>query len=346
MSLKNSFHIISRFIGVATILWLFEQVLNHYNFAFLKGNFLAFISITINLWLIFEVINYLLSKKGENKNLSTSLMNELETLYRNGNYEAILRHRQNFSRILWIEGRPKDRIRLGEIADDSAVKLKDKLAQISILIDDLGWSLASMHEFESAISYLQHGLKIAEQEGEKYWIAKAHRHLAGINVEANNIDKSIDELKKAESAASEIEVKKLKDEMLAGIYYGFAIAYLKKDLPEDALVYAELSENLRLEGGDRSRIVKILSLKGKIYEQLNDQNSAKDFYRQGLSEAKKIGRIDEVIRNHMGLSRVFELLGDKQESHNHLDEAKELSKNTPVPFEIDEKEFKSKLIKK
>lgn len=343
VKIKIIIGVLTRFITVLGTMWLFEELLDHFSIKFLKGNFLAFISIVLNIWILIEILYYYLKMRKRETSLSFKLIQELESLYANGDYESILRHRQNFSRILWIEGKAKERIRLGEIAEDAAVKIGDKIAQVSILIDDLGWSLVSQKEFESAIRYLKHGLKIATEINEYYWIAKAHRHLAGINIEAERIADAIKELELAENAALQIKTDPLKTEMLAGIYYGISVANLKNESLDLALEYLNKSENLRAIGNDRTRIVKIYSLKGKIYEAKEDYDSAKDYYRQGLTEAKRIGRIDEVIRNHMGLARVFEIQGDKKNSQFHLNEAKNLSESTPVPFEINEKEFKIKL---
>ena len=345
MNLKKIGISISRLLSITAVLWLYVSIFDYYSIKFLEGNIGMFISFNINIWLIIEIVYYLAKQKINIINVSNSLMIQLEALYKTEDYAAILRHRKHFSRILWIEGNPKGRVRLGEIAEDSAVKLNDRYAQISILIDDLGWTLVSMGEYDRAKNYLKHGLKLAESEGEQYWIAKAHRHLAGINLEASQIDKTLRGIAFAEKAAKEIKNEKQKNEMLAGIYYGYAVAYLKTDNPKEALKYAVKSEKLRIKGGDTSRIAKIYSLRGKIYEQLTDLNMAKDYFRKGLIAANKIGRRDEVIRNKFGLYRVYELLGKKKEALKEYNEAKELAKDTPVPFEIGEKEFKTRSLK-
>ena len=324
--------------GVATLLALYGMVeaSEYFGWEPFKNNVILFLSIAFNIWLVSEIIIHFARLRyiEKNKTLPSVLTEELDRLSKNGEYEAILRHQKNFSRSLLVEGKYKERIRLGEIAEDAALKLGRKEIQVATLIDDLGWTLVTLKEYSKARQKLLHGLKIAKEINNSYWVAKAYRHLAAIKIEGSDYKGAYQLIEKAHEAAIQIDDVRLKDEMLAGIEYGKTIVHLFKIEPENALESLRKSEQLRLKGGDKSRIVKIFALKGKIAEVLNDMLLAKDCYRHGLTEAKEIGRKDEEIRNHYGLSRVYEAEGNKTKAQFHFKQAEVLNKESPVSVEM------------
>jgi tetratricopeptide (TPR) repeat protein len=245
---------------------------------------------------------------------------------------------------LWIEGKPYARLELGEIAKNTAMNLQDNNKLAEIYIDDLGWTYVSIERYEEAKTMLENGLQCAEKisnnDNKNYWCAKANRHLAGIEIENKDYSAADKLINEAEQFANQIVEQTKKDEMLAGVYYGRSIRYLKDNQNvqnvDKALIYADKSQNLR-RGGEKNRLVKIYSLKGSIYEAKNDKIKAEEQYFNGLQIAKELNRTDEIIRNHLGLARIVRSENDKIQ---HIKNANKLLKNTPVPFIIDEKEMK------
>ena len=262
-----------------------------------------------------------------------ALVSELRRLASQGNYETILRYRDTFSRFLWLEGKAKERVRLGEIAEDAAAKLGNKQVRIAALVDDIGWSLMSLGQLAKAQTALLHGLRLAKELREQYWISKAYRHLAGSYLEAKDYGNAWKYLGLASKAAAKILDADARAEMLAGIEYGRAVtAHLTNKL-DDALKYIETSDRLRKKLGDASRMVRTYNMKGKIAEAIGDAGLAKDLYRTGLNESLKIRRKDEMIRNHLGLARVYAREGSSKLAQKHALEARKLLTGTPVPFE-------------
>jgi nucleoside phosphorylase/tetratricopeptide (TPR) repeat protein len=264
---------------------------------------------------------------------------ELANLVKRKQYETIVRYRETFSRFLWVEGRLKERVRMGRIAEDAAAKLGKTDVQIAALLDDVGWSLAALRKFKDSKQSLLHGLRLAQDAGNRYWAAKAHRHLAGLYLEEGKHKLAFKELATAERLAKKIPDRRERIEMLAGIAYGRAvIAHLNGQL-KDALRYLNRSEKLQEILHDASRAVRFYALKGKIAEAKGDLGLAKDLYRRGLEQANKIGRKDEMIRNELGLARVFAADGDAARSLKHRTEAQTMLKVTPVPYEPGEREI-------
>ena len=336
---------IGRLVVVVTFLWTLLQILSngwgqvteppHFGDSFL------FFSVAFNVWLAVEVLLRLKPKvvtvEKELPPFPEILVRELERLLRIGEYEALLRHRKAFSRILWVEGKIRERVRLGEIAEDAAVRTDDKASQVAALVDDLGWSMVAIGKYSQAQGNIAHGLRIAKEMGDHYWIAKSHRHLAGIFVEANRFQEADSELDKAREAAAQIRETRTQKEMVAGIEYGAAMSNLHANKPSEALKHLQESEKLRREVGDRTRIVRVYSLRGKIAEASDDMGVAKDCYRKGLEEAKKIGRKDEMIRASLGLARILDAQGDKKTAEHHRMAAESMKKTTPIPYEVEDR---------
>ncbi|MFG1779958.1 hypothetical protein ACGFIG_26450 [Micromonospora sp. NPDC049048] len=99
---------------------------------------------------------------------------------------AVLRLRENSSLTLHVLGFHEQRVQLGEWALESAQFVDDKLAIISILIDDLGWANYLLGR-NTAVVNIERAIRYGEQLptgfGEprrSLLLAKAHRHLGVI----------------------------------------------------------------------------------------------------------------------------------------------------------------------
>ena len=318
--------IIGIFLGIGSIL----QVLDVLGRVWVKNiSIWLYISICINTWLITEILVYSLPRK---RSVPAALLNQLEHYLSLGKYEIVLRYRDSISRALWVEGKPSERIRLGKLIEEAALQAGKKTFQAAALIDDLGWTSVSIKEYDVATKYINHGLRIAKEIPDYYWAAKSNRHLSGIDIERGEYNLALEKLEIAEELALKIEDEKLKIEMEAGIFYGISIAYLELNEFERSLNFLEKSEEYRIKGGDNSRVVKVFYLRGKIYQRMNEWDLAKDNYRKGLHEAETVGRTDEMIKNHLGLSNVYFHQGCIKDAENHRNLAIEMQKNTPVPL--------------
>ena len=283
----------------------------------------------------------------EDKNDIKATIKKAKKMLEEERYEdiLILRKKEKWSRSLWVEGKPYARLELGGIAKTAAINLQDYKNLTEIYIDDLGWTFVSVGKYGEAKTNLQRGLECAEKiqdnDDKYYWLAKAKRHLAGIEVENEEYSKSDALMNESISFANNIKDEQRKNEMLAGIYYGQSIRFLKAG-PKDrdnigkSLKYAKDSEALR-KVGEETRSVKIYSLKGNIYEAKGDKPKAEEQYRIGLKQSKELKRTDEFIKNSLGLARI---LNNEKEKKQLLKKAKELLSETPVPYIIDEQEMR------
>ncbi|MDR0307077.1 MAG: hypothetical protein LBI42_09615 [Chitinispirillales bacterium] len=328
----------------ATIVWFAVGLLPLFGypapFSGNKGILHLGILILIVLFLIIATCIIIFFVK-RNKN---DIIANATKMFKKEKYQDILTLRRRWSRFLWIEGKLFERLKLGEIAKKAAINLEKNKDLTEIYIDDLGWTNVPI-DCNKAKGILESGLecakKINNNDDKNYWIARAKRHLAGIELENMEYGQADILINDAISFANNIVEEQRKKEMLAGIYHMKAFKTLKtsgqdKEKIEKALEYAKKSKELCSER-DKIRYIRIYSLEGCIYEVKGDINRAEQLYRTGLKESKDLGRIDEIIKNSFGLARISD---DEKEQRQHLRKAEKLLKKTPVSYLIDEKEIR------
>lgn len=266
----------------------------------------------------------------DGKKLSKVIISELQRLKLSQDFQTILRIGHPLSRTLWLEGQYKTRVEVGKAVEEAAAELNDKKAQCQALIDDIGWTLVVLGKEADAEKYISRGITIATESGHPEFAAKGHRHLAGIRLQKKTPQKALEHLKDAVLVAASMVQQTEKDDMLGNIEYLRASAYLASG---DFVASKACLEKAKAFFKDESRAVKTYALYGKLAERQDDLLVAKDAFRDGLKEAKRLDRRDEIIRNTLGLSRIAKYEGDKREEKKLRNTAEKMMKTTPLPFE-------------
>jgi hypothetical protein len=150
------------------------------------------LSLTIMLYLY---IYFLMSSKTYNiaqsdtdpyRRFADGVLSYAEILYKEKRDPALLRLRNNSSLTLHVLGFHHERIQLGHWALEAAQYVDDRIAIMSILIDDLGWAkylvndMACTENIKRAIDYGATFPPEAEEPTKSFLIAKAQRHLGVI----------------------------------------------------------------------------------------------------------------------------------------------------------------------
>ncbi|MBA6262205.1 hypothetical protein [Colwellia sp. Bg11-12] len=271
--------------------------------------------------------------------LSIAIRKETKLLLKTKKYHSIIRLRAALSRYFWLEGKLVERISLGEAAEEAAIYVGDFISQVACLIDDIGWTKVVGKDYQGAKKAINHGLTKAVTLNEYYWVAKAHRHLAGVYALESNQPQSTIEMNNAKKYATKITEDSKKKEVLAGIEYANVMNLL---VIGDLNLLPEMEESIKLaqkiyeELDDQTRLIKLHALRGKMALKQGQHLPAKDFFHRGLDESERIGRKDEMIRNLNGLSDVYMALEEKSKATAYINRAKLLCAETPVPFELDE----------
>ncbi|MBX7266934.1 hypothetical protein KIF24_13440 [Micromonospora sp. Llam7] len=211
---------------------------------------------------------------------------------------ALLRLRENASLTLHVLGFHEQRVQLGEWALESAQFVDDKLAIISILIDDLGWANYLLNRNIAVVNIeraIRYGDQLPTGFGEprrSLLLAKAHRHLGVIRTVRDgrpsewNFDRAAELLAGvAELVPREVRVD------LAHVGYARALAIVTMVgvntggfvQPGDFLGTASLREALDLvrqakaafhAESDQGRYAKSLVLEVRILEALREDVEA------------------------------------------------------------------------
>lgn len=296
-----------------------------------------FASLGLNLFLMVELLLYLPPHPPRSVPFEDALLKQVEEMYQREDYAAIVRYHPTFSRMLWFIGSVRELHRLGTLSEDAAARFGDKLTQAAALIDDLGWCLVVLGDYQSAEQNIRHGLRVAELANDAYLQAKAHRHLAGLAIERRPRDLVTPEgeLETAERIAHGIPEEPPRREMLAGIRFALAILRFFQGRLDEALDHVSEAA----EVADPGRNVHRHALRGKIYEAKGDYQLAKDNYRRGYEQAKRVRRTDEEIRNLVGLARVARTEGHHEEAGQFQTLADALLERTPVAYELTQEEF-------
>jgi len=289
----------------------------------------------ITLWIKGYVIIKLSFSESQNK-AKFSLIDEIFEADKKEQYEKVIQIGTNICRTLYIEGHHKLRHDIGKLIQEAAVKTQNRDVEVEAYIDYIGWSLVLMRGIDNskAVEYIDHGIALAKNSPEHFfWIAKGIRHLGGIKLIAHEYGNAEVKFKEALTFADRIGNDKQKNEMIAGIDFDLALIKLKLNDTDAAAKFSCESRRLREGVGDKSRICRMFALEGKIAEAKNDKISAKNFFTQGLEYARKQNRLDEVIRNHIGLARILKD-DDTKKAKEHYESAKNLLKNTDTPIDI------------
>ena len=326
-------------------LWFVLEVASYLGFSLLQGHkwygLIGFVVIGL------AIAFFILWRKGHiviaidfEKPIRTKykVIDDIQDAYEKKKYDTVIRLGNGLSRNLFLEGHYRLRYDVGVLVEDAASKIGDNNTKCAALIDYIGWSLVLLKSIDNsrAIGYINHGIEVAKSINHNYWIAKGLRHLAAIDIVDNNFEEAITKLEQTLVYANKIDETDEKNEMIAGIYYDYALAYYYLKQFDKASKYCQMSREMRELNRDKSRICRMFALEGKIQEAKKNFPMAKDIYRKGLTYAEEVNRKDEIIRNRLGLARVLKY-EDLKKAKEHLKVAQELSQDE-IDFDIYGKE--------
>lgn len=279
-------------------------------------------------WLQYKEDNLNLeqSEKEGALKLSVELAKVVEHSYKTRSYRDVVRFGSEISRPLFLSGMYMERVKIGEMIEDSAARVGASEEQIAALIDDIGWTSALLGDLSKADRAIMDGVRLAVEKEMYYLAAKGERHLAGIYLRyKNDVEGAVSHFSLATEYARKITNEVKRDEMLAGILYGHAEQHLNMKNYPQALQYAEESRQLYGKlGNEEERLVKLYSLIGGAYLGLSEIQKAKDAFRNGLEEAQRLQRRDEIARNLFGLGEACLLSEEFQRAVESLSEAQEI----------------------
>lgn len=272
----------------------------------------------------------------EDSAVANAMISQIEEEVSQGNFVSAIRLGQALSRPLWLDGHYFERIRLGEIMFEVGSLTNNKKIQIQALIDDMGWTNVVLNKFNEAKMNIEFGIEIAKEMNDYYMMAKGNRHLSDINIKLTQYNKAESNLQEAERYAKKIINNKRREEMIAGLQYGYSVLYLaikRLDEAEETCKNAqkkwEKIEDLERACKTYSQLGKILVLKG------NDLQALSIFFK-GLEVSRKHNRKDEIIKNLLEISKIQIKQGNIRDVERNLENALNLNKRVNLLTEGEE----------
>jgi len=331
------------FLSLITII----QASTYFGYPLLQGSgALGVVSIallsTIAGLVFFIVENF--ERRGERVGsaniLSKAVTMQIEKCIERHEYESAIVLAKSMSRPLWLEGRYRDRLRLGELLQRAAssVNPPDVPALVQALIDELGWTNIELNHFELASRNIHEGIKYAEQIDDPYLIARGYRHLSGLAQREGDKGNAQHYLDLAEKVATRI-TNKHREEMMAGISFGrgdLCLITNERRTSEKARGYFLAARAIQEKLGDRERLVKTNMRLGQTYQRLGENARAYDFFYRSLKSARDLSWLQQICEVDLHLGQLM------LEEHNYADalktfqEAKTISKYTDLETLYDE----------
>jgi len=279
----------------------------------------------------------------EDTHVVDTLFLDLKSAFDQENWQEVVKIGSVLSRPLWVTGKYSLRISIGKLVEEASAYSNNLERQASTLIDDLGWTYVALKEYDEAKKNIKHGLEIANKI--KNWIiaCKATRHLAGIYLRENKVEKAKEYLEKAKKYFDSISDLNAKREMEAGLLYFETVILKAGKKYSESLVQLEKAATIYQAEKDNDRYSKCLSLQGNVLFEMDDYSAAKDIFRKCLAFSKQIGRKDQIIENYLGLGKIFQFENELEEAQKHFQYAFDTAQsigNKKLAHEINQKYLK------
>ncbi|MBU7032787.1 MAG: tetratricopeptide repeat protein [Theionarchaea archaeon] len=149
---------------------------------------------------------------------------------------------------------------------------------------DTGLLLMKQHRFAEALTHLEKGKKIAEQEGYTYGACRILRRIANIYYYQDNFDSALAYYEKSLSLAeASLDVREI-----AANYNDMGLVYFYKGDFEKALQYYEKDREISERTSDSKAKISSYGNLGMVYTELEDYERAEYYYAGALTMAEEL----------------------------------------------------------
>lgn len=315
------------FLGLAAIFQLFmKDFSDSVNKFGIKGVIIVIlVAISVSLIITF-VWFYIKSNKNEtqgesetigSKNFFETMISEFEKKLDKGEYIDVIQVGSSLSRILWLSGDYKNRIKVGDLVYKAAILADDQSSAAHMLIDDIGWTYFVTGKVKNAKDNIKKGINLALSSQDYYYVAKGYRHLFNIALQQNFEIEANNYLNEAEQYSNNIVDIKEKSEMKNGIQYNKIELLIRQNQYDVALSEAEQVLQAYTSAKDNKRKSKVYSVMGKIAFLQGNYDKSIEYFTLGFHNANDNNRKDEMIKNSMGLTVSYLKKGNVKKSNEY-----------------------------
>lgn len=245
------------------------------------------------------------SVNGRKRSFGESLVESLEAALTDKRYWEVIRIGAALNRPLFESGDFATRVRIGRILEEAAALAGRKDYQIIALIDLMAWSLVERGQYEDAQKSLKHGIELARQEGDQFYVAKALRHLGVIERRLEHFVEALDYYGQSREVAESLEDCKQKSELIGGLDYAVASLHFYRGEYDRAMEVVDLAVQRFTDLRDGYRLNMSMVMKGDIQFKRGERDQACDTYRSVLEIANKNTEQLQIARCYLGLGDIY-----------------------------------------
>lgn len=247
---------------------------------------------------------------GSTSTLARLVIKEIENCIGKREYHSAIILGKAMSRPFWLEGRYRERIRLGNLLIQAASSLdpQELSAFAQALVDDLGWTNVELSNLEVAKKNILSGIEYSQRINDIYMVAKGYRHLATIAQREGDANGAEQYLNLAEKEADKIPDEKRRKEMFAGIKVtrgDLCLTINDPERTEQAKNHFLNAKTMFEQLGDRERLVKTYLRLGGVFQKMKDNIKAYEAYYRSLKDARSIGWPQQICEIDIHLGRLM-----------------------------------------
>lgn len=274
----------------------------------------------------------------------------LSNMFKNQEYNDVCNVGSVFSRVFYIAAAYQARYDVCTMVFRSADYLsRYKLCASTLL--DLGWTALLLGEekfkgfdyngvqYDTPDDFFQQSIIYAEKVQDFSIISKANRHISGYYLTLGDFV----EAKKYREISGDY-VEKMpegtnKAVMQANLVYADAeTAFLQKKY-HDARSLCIKADRMKQGVDEETREIRYYAQRGKIELMLDNVSEASNMFSKGLECAKRLKRIDEIVKNTYGYAMCLILKGQRYEAENSIKHLLKTYGN--IPLFVSDEFFKS-----
>jgi tetratricopeptide (TPR) repeat protein len=299
---------------------------------------------SIVIFLVLIWVSYFLGRKSVKKEFNDSIIKQpftdaLIEFFENKKQESkdseIIKWGLALSHPLWLSQKYEIRRKIGEFVEEASIKRGNYRALIKVLVDDIGWTNVELLQYDEAEVQLNKAIKLATEHKEIELLAKAYRHLFGLNIRQYKIDAAEKFLNLSLKITQDIKEEIIKNEMLAEYYFAKSTLEHKKGNFNDALKDIDLSKEMYEKLRDKEWTIKILARKGEILISLNRIDEARSIFIKGIEDSRVLQFNRQIVKNLIGLGICNSMNGNNKTSLDYFIEAELLAESIGMYYELE-----------
>lgn len=233
--------------------------------------------------------------------LDASLVGELRSAFAARRWKEVCRIGAAISRTLWLSGHIALRYEIGSMVENAAAYSHNDSLRARTLIDDLGWTATTLGKNELGWKHIEDGIRLANQCGDHYVLAKGHRHLASLSRQRGDLESTARYLEKAQEATVAIADEEERIEMSSSLQLSEAKLLIARGRYSEAIPLLVSAQEAFRQGGDIEREVKVYGQLAYCQEKLGNAYEAERHYLAGRVAARDAGRFDEFVNTTRSL---------------------------------------------